>query len=655
MSKSFSLFKSILWAIMGVWAVVTVARYMHGLGATTGLNDATPWGLWIAFDVITGVALAAGGFVLAATVYIFGLERYRSFVRPAVLTAFLGYVAVAIGLLYDLGLPWHIWHPIVFPQHHSVLFEVAMCVMLYLTVLALEFSPVVLEHPWFDWPILQTIHRIVKRLTIPLVIAGIVLSTLHQSSLGSLFLIQPFRVHPLWYSPMVYVLFFVSAAGLGLMMVTLESLLSGWFFGHKIRTELLGGLGKATSVVLFLYVALRLGDLLVRGTLGYAFDGSWQGFLFLFELLISALLPAVLLAFRKVRTSSAGLGVCASLTVLGMIGYRFDICIVTFTRPDGLPYLPTWMELAVSAGVVAGAILTFLFFVEHLKVYEDEPEEQAEPFIPPSDDTAGIPEPYPAVVASPRRYSLIAVVTAALTVGFLPADAVFGPQPESNPVSPARTVDAFEIQLKDSPGRVYALPGFVPPDAAPAGAKRTAIKVMLINGNRDERMVPFNHAGHVEQLGGDTSCVGCHHQNIPFDQNTSCHQCHRDMYETTDTFDHASHVRKVGGNAGCAQCHADEPARKTRETAKACQACHAEMVVKGSRVPAPEQGLSGFAPGYMDAMHGLCIACHEEVAEEQNKPHHARCDACHRPEIEPADAAELVMKGGRAVSGRRPQ
>jgi Ni/Fe-hydrogenase subunit HybB-like protein len=646
-SRSFSLFKSVLWAIVGVWAVVTVARYLNGLGATTGLNDATPWGLWIAFDVMAGVALAAGGFVLAATVYIFGLEKYRPFTRPAILTAFLGYIAVAIGLMYDLGLPWHIWHPMIYPQHHSVLFEVAMCVIFYLTVLALEFSPVVLEHPWFDRPILQKIHRAIKRLSIPLVIGGIVLSTLHQSSLGSLFLIQPFRVHPLWYSPIVYVLFFVSAVGLGLMMVTLESLLSAWFFGHRIRRDLLGGLGGAASVVLLFYAALRVGDLFMRGKLGYAFDGSWQGFLFIFELLISAIIPAVLLSARSVRTSIAGLGVCSILTVLGMIGYRFDICVVTFTRPDGLPYLPTWMELAVSAGVVSGAILTFIFFVEHLKVYEDDPEKHAEPFIPPRDDIVGIPEPYPALVASPRRYSLIAITTAALTVGFLPADAVFGPQPKRTPTSPARTVDAFEVELEGGPGRSYVLPGLAPPDTVSPEQKGVAVKVMLINGNRDERFVPFNHQSHMGELGGENSCAQCHHQNIPFDQNTSCHECHRDMYEVSDTFNHSLHFRKVGGNAGCVECHADDPARKTRETAVACRTCHEEMLVKGSRIAAPEEGLTGFAPGYMEAMHGLCIDCHEEVAQKEDRPHHARCDTCHRPEIEPVETAKILLEDRR--------
>jgi len=237
--------KTFLWGVLGVLAAVTFGRFNGGLGVTTDLSDAAPWGLWIAFDVMAGVALAAGGFVLAATVYIFRLEKYRPFVRPAILTAFLGYAAVAVGLMYDLGLPWRIWHPVAFPQHHSVLFEVAMCVMLYLTVLSLEFLPVVLEHRFFDRPLFRMLRNVLKKVAIPLVIAGIVLSTLHQSSLGSLFLITPYRVDPLWYSPIIWVLFFVSAIALGLMMVTLESFVSAWLFGHRLRMERLSGLGRA--------------------------------------------------------------------------------------------------------------------------------------------------------------------------------------------------------------------------------------------------------------------------------------------------------------------------------------------------------------------------------------------------------------------------
>jgi Ni/Fe-hydrogenase subunit HybB-like protein len=170
MSNRLTVLKTVLWTIVGMWAVITVARFTHGLGATTNLHDAAPWGLWIGFDVMAGVALAAGAFVLAASVYIFHLEKYRSFVRPAILTAFLGYTAVAVGLLYDLGLPWNIWHPMIYWQHQSVLFEVAMCVIIYLTVLALEFAPVVLEHPLFDRALFRAILAFLKKITLLLVI-----------------------------------------------------------------------------------------------------------------------------------------------------------------------------------------------------------------------------------------------------------------------------------------------------------------------------------------------------------------------------------------------------------------------------------------------------------------------------------------------------
>ncbi len=311
--------KSILWALVSVGVVLAITRFIMGLGVTTALSDDTPWGLWIVFDVMGGVALAAGGFVIAATVYIFHLDKYKPIVRPAVLTAFLGYNAVGIGLMFDLGIPWRIWHAMIYWQHHSVLFEVAWCVMLYLTVLALEFAPVVFEHKWLQHPLLQSIHRMLKWATIPLVIAGIVLSTLHQSSLGSLFLIMPHRLHALWYTPLLPLMFFVTAIGLGLMMVTLESFFSTWLFNHKPKKDLLAGLGKAASIVLFLYVALRIIDLAARGQLGLLFDPSWQSMLFTFEIMVSALIPAILLSFASLRARSDVLLACSIMVVFGMV------------------------------------------------------------------------------------------------------------------------------------------------------------------------------------------------------------------------------------------------------------------------------------------------------------------------------------------------
>lgn len=613
--------KLILWSIVGVWFVVTISRFAHGLGVTSGLNDAAPWGFWIAFDVMAGVALAAGGFVVAAIVYIFGVERYHHYARPAILTALLGYMAVAVGLLYDLGIPWHIWHPMIMPQHHSVLFEVAMCVMCYLTVLALEFSPAVLEHPIFHRPFFRGLLTVVKKLTIPLVIAGIVLSTLHQSSLGSLFLIQPFRVHPLWYSPYLYALFFVSAVGLGLMMVTLESLCSSWLFGHKVDVGGLSGLGKLASLVLGVYVVFRLADLVYRGILPGALDGSWQAWLFLVELAWGAIVPAMLLVLPPVRRSIAGLATCAVMGVTGIVWHRFNVCIIAFERPDALGYWPTWIELAVSAGIVAGAILVFIFFNEQLKIGHApvaSPTTFRERFNP-----------------SLRRHSLAFVLAASVAVALLPADAVYGPTPQPAPVMLARNVSALATEAPKPRRLDFHVASFAA--TVPADVNPIAIDVLLIDGNRNWRYVPFTHERHIETYGGEESCKLCHHQRMTFDEHTACYQCHRDMYEPTDIFDHRLHVDRLGESDACTICHSRDWHAKSREKALACWECHGDMVVPGSLIPPHESGLQGIAPSYMDAMHGLCITCHERLALENPEKYtevFGRCDVCHRDTLQ---------------------
>lgn len=637
--------KTILWLMVGIWSTVSLARFIRGLGATTGLTDATPWGLWIAFDVMTGVALAAGGFVIAAAVYIFGREEYRPFARPAILTAFLGYGAVAVGLLYDIGLPLHIWHPMVYHQPRSVLFEVAMCVMLYLTVLFLELCPVILEHSWFNRPLFQRIHKFLKRVTVPLVIVGIVLSTLHQSSLGSLFLIAPYRVHPLWYSPIIWILFFVSAIGLGLMMVVAESMFSAWYFGQKLRMDLLSNLGGAASVVLFVYAGLRLGDLALRGQLGRAFDGSWQSFVFLLEISLAVLVPAVFLTFRRVRTQPVALSACGAMTILGVMGYRFNLCIVAFARPEGAVYFPNWMEASVTVGIVAAAALAFIFFVENFDVCSAEHEDkqgsgqQTWRYAHPLTIRSLLPES----LAGPRRYSLAAVVGVAITLAVLPTDIWVGEQFIRTPVSPPRVMEGYMRALPASThdvGYDWTLrrKGNSPPEGS-----RPA-RLFLLDGNRDGRLVLFNHDFHRLELGGDASCVQCHHQSFPFDTNTSCYQCHRDMYLETDIFDHSSHVTKLGDNQSCNECHQVPNEAKSRDTARTCVSCHDDMVTRGSIIAEPKGGQRGLAVGYMDAMHGLCVSCHRhkmEAAPQDYTSKFSDCSTCHR-EI---DGAHLHRMG----------
>jgi Ni/Fe-hydrogenase subunit HybB-like protein len=639
MNSRLNALKTVLWAIVGVWAVVSVARFARGLGATTNLSDGAPWGLWIGFDVMAGVALAAGGFVIAATVYIFGLERYRPFARPAILTAFLGYSAVAVGLLYDLGLPWHIWHPLINWQEHSVLFEVAACVMTYLTVLTLEFAPVILEHPLFHHRIFKAVYRILKKITIPLVIAGIVLSTLHQSSLGSLFLITPGRLHPLWYSPIIYLLFFISAVGLGLMMVILESLLSGYFFKHKIDKQRVAGLAAAAAVVLGLYAVVRLGDTAVRGLLPQAFSGDWHGNLFLFELAVSAIIPAVLMAIPRIRHSIGGLSAASALTVLGMIGYRLDTCIVAFMRPEEASYFPNWMEFAITFGIVAAFGLIFVFFVEHLRVFEHH----AEPKAP-----AGRRFPIPVEASSVRDfgqrawhgpvwYSLVAITTATITFLILPAHIRTGAEYRAESVSGTRTILGLRLTHANQEGQRFAVPDDQT-GAQLAALGTESVLLMAIDGNRDGNMVLFDHESHRAREGDPDSweegCGICHHMNKPFDHNTSCYECHSDMYEPTNIFDHTEHTRKLGGNDGCIRCHRNPDEVKTAANVAPCLTCHADMLATGSTLipPPPKEGKLWQAPGYRDAMHGSCIKCHEQRMKDQPDAYAAqfvRCDNCH--------------------------
>src|SRR5205085_38749 len=247
----------------------TVVRFTQGLGRSTNLSDQFPWGIWISFDVLCGVMLAAGGFTLTAAVHILNIKRLHPIIRPTILTAFLGYVLVCVALMFDLGRPYNIWHPLIMRNPHSVMFEVAYCVMLYTAVLSLEFAPIVLER--FN---LQKPLKIIRAILIPLVIGGVILSTLHQSSLGTVYLIMPNKLHPLWYSPLLPVFFFISAIAVGLAMTIFESSLSSKYFGRQLELPLLRELARVLVVVLWVFAILRLEDLLHRGVLKQLFAGG---------------------------------------------------------------------------------------------------------------------------------------------------------------------------------------------------------------------------------------------------------------------------------------------------------------------------------------------------------------------------------------------
>src|SRR5262244_9109 len=291
MKVKFTFWKPVFAVLIAAGLYGTVVRFWQGLGPSTNLSDQFPWGLWIGFDVLCGVMLAAGGFTLTAAVHIFNIKRLHPIVRPTILTAFLGYVLVCIALMYDLGRPYRIWHPLIMRNPHSVMFEVAYCVMLYTTVLSLEFSPIVLEH--FN---LQKPLKVVRAALIPLVILGVILSTLHQSSLGTVYLIMPEKLHPFWYSPLLPLFFFLSAIAVGLAMTIFESSMSAKHFGLQLELPVLQELGRVLVVVLGVYGVLRLEDLWNRGVLKLAFHPGYESSLFWLEISLAIIMPLILLS-----------------------------------------------------------------------------------------------------------------------------------------------------------------------------------------------------------------------------------------------------------------------------------------------------------------------------------------------------------------------
>ncbi len=595
-----------LWMLTGLAAAVAAARFLFGLGTTTNLSDAYPWGLWIGFDVMSGVALASGGFIITATVYIFKLEKFHSVVRPAVLTAFLGYVAVVVGLLFDLGLPWNIWHMIVFWNPHSPLFEVGWCVMLYLAVLALEFFPVPAE----EFSALARIRRGLIKLRLPLVICGIALSTLHQSSLGSLFLIMPYRLHPLWYSPILPVNFFVSAIGLGLLMVIFESHSTAYLYRRTPESKLLSRLGGAVRWVLLLYLALRLSDLAVRGQLAHLRGSEWQVWMFWFELTLMAILPAALFFTPRVRNSRAGQWTVASMGVFGIVLNRINVGGLAHLRKGPQFYLPAWTEIAISAGVVSAAVLAFLFIIERFRIWEKRPADpETDPQkLPEFDKVAttwlGVPN-----VAARTVYSLAFILSASVGLAALKPQPVPSRGVEPTPVHHARGGDT-----------------------------------LWIDGNLDGFGVAFNHLEHQNRNGQKASCVKCHHMNFPRDRNSGCYQCHSDMYLASDAFQHDWHALPTGGRVACFECHTKGKAR-TAESSKPCSGCHKDLIPEGSLIQVKQYR----ALGYTQALHQLCIGCHANVAKEKGKPDLARCNWCHKGKLTFPESTHLAFQEGERV------
>ncbi len=345
-------------------AIIVFIRFYGGLGTVTNLSDQTPWGIWVGFDILAGVALAAGGFVMAATVYVFQIKRFKPLVRMAILTAMLGYILFIIGLVVEIGRPWNIFSIFYSPNIHSPLFEVALCVVTYTTVLVLEFSLVVFER--LGWNRLVHFHH---KVSVVLVVIGILLSTLHQSTLGTLFTLVPHKMHALWYSQIQPVHFFISCVAAGMGMVCFEAFLSYRFTKHPLPTGLMRTLIRVMSYVLVLFFIVRIGDLAVRGELWRVAEGK-PAAMFWLENLLFVFIPVVMI-YRKLPLTAKRLFIISFSVVLGLVMHRFNIAVSSFEFVKSTGYFPTWTEFMLSIALVmfgfVAAGLAVYFFPMHPK------------------------------------------------------------------------------------------------------------------------------------------------------------------------------------------------------------------------------------------------------------------------------------------------
>ena len=405
----------IVWSLAIFGIILVIYRYATGLGAATNLSDGYPWGLWIGFDILAGIALAAGGFVMAGTVHLFGGHKYHALSRPAILTALLGYLLFIFGLFFDLGRPWNLWRAIYSWNHASPMFEVAWCVMLYTTVLILEFLPVVLEKyklnkllelwrtfvPWIiifmlgmftlamsyslAWALVVVIILLVweismragwmprdKQMPILLIMAGVMFSTMHQSSLGSIFLLAPTKLHILWYTPIIPLLFLLSAIMAAPAMVTFEALMSEKILKHKARFDLLSDLAGWMPYLLGFYLLIKIADLLGRNVALQTFTMSPQTISWWLEITIGVILPLILFLSPEIIKTKGGLLWASTLVIVGLVWNRINVAIVGVIVEKWETYYPYWIELFITIGVVAIGLIVFKWAVENLPIYEHD-------------------------------------------------------------------------------------------------------------------------------------------------------------------------------------------------------------------------------------------------------------------------------------------
>lgn len=360
--------KALFVLILGAGIYSAYVRFFKGLGASTNLSDQFPWGLWVGFDCLGGIMLAAGGFTLMATVHVFNLEKFKSIARPALVTAFFGYLLEIGAVLFDLGRPYRIWHPLVMWNPRSPMFIVGWCVMLYTTIMALEFAPAVFERLRMEKPL-----RILRTIQTPLVILGVIVSVVHQSALGMFYILVPGKLHPLWYTSLLPVLFFISAVAAGLAMTIFESSMSARHFNHALERPVLTALGRVLTVILIVYSVVRVQDISRHAAWKYAFAATYESMMFWIEIALTMIVPIALLAVRRVRQSPFALYVVSIVTISGFVVNRLNVAMTGMEWSIGARYLPKWTEVSVTLMMIAIGIFLFTMAVKYLPIFHEEP------------------------------------------------------------------------------------------------------------------------------------------------------------------------------------------------------------------------------------------------------------------------------------------
>jgi len=369
----------IILAINGL--IFLAIRFIWGLGTVTNLDNQHPWGIWIAIDVAAGVALAAGGFTTAALGHIMHQDKYEVVIRPALLTAMLGYTFVAFGVCIDLGRYYSVWHPLLptMWNGNSALFEVGMCVMAYLTVLYIEFLPIVTNRflgnvrlPGGLSKLNKAVDRILGFLDDKLsktmfifIILGVVLSCLHQSSLGTLMVIAGSKMHPLWQTPILPLLFLLSAISVGFPMVIMESIISSRSFGLKPEIDVLSRLARMIGPLLAIYLAFKLGDMFIRETFVYFKEFTSESMMYFLELFIGVIIPIRIFFSQKVLHSPGWLFTGSMLVILGVLINRINAFLIAYNPPYAInAYFPSIGEISVTLGFISFEVLLYRAFVK---------------------------------------------------------------------------------------------------------------------------------------------------------------------------------------------------------------------------------------------------------------------------------------------------